>query len=677
MTKRKVGRNDPCPCGSGKKYKNCCLLKGNVEKPVPQILLADPASLRMNHLLGDMDLNESFRAYKEPAIAAVRSVMATLPASPGKSESEKALLLWKDKIEEEIERLCSNHSKFYWLYLSRRIFPETIEEYDRYRRSTPYLHRTTFNLAVLKYGKGNQEEEFVTVPSSFDMGQYITTEKPYSGETIDSDVAAASAEIDSGDELKEVIRPSIIPRQITRKDAINIYQIENLALEYYGITALLRRFWKGGKLKVHGGKRATVYLPQRVENLVALYDDRQSRYSEPLSSFGSITSLDRVNEKESRDDLTFFVPFPNHEKQEIPLVFPGEEFFNGRVRGPIYLEGNPCNFVPYPVSLRPCYEKMCMFRQAIKGRFDLSPEEIVAFIVAVARHSEDFWLYDLHCRYNFFQRGYTLMPSTEHFRQYLEKVYRSIHKNLFGEITPEQASLSCGRLLNWMTYDEDDFKAISLWDRTGIKLLLRAPGGFLTDHSAIPAVLASIFSELSLLASADGEIGQIRGDDFQNEVEKHLNANIPDAQTWACHRELEFLSGLKRDIDVSFWSGNVLFVVECKAFGVPPAFGRGEPVALQTRKEKLDAALDQVDGLCELLSTERKGRNFELPAKVTHIVSIVASPFPEYVDSKGDRYFLTPSIPRVCTPEEIVQFIGRFRLSTFLHKPFVWEVLRS
>ncbi len=23
----KIGRNDPCPCGSGKKYKNCCLSK--------------------------------------------------------------------------------------------------------------------------------------------------------------------------------------------------------------------------------------------------------------------------------------------------------------------------------------------------------------------------------------------------------------------------------------------------------------------------------------------------------------------------------------------------------------------------------------------------------------------------------------------------------------------------
>ena len=24
-TEPKIGRNDPCPCGSGKKYKKCCL----------------------------------------------------------------------------------------------------------------------------------------------------------------------------------------------------------------------------------------------------------------------------------------------------------------------------------------------------------------------------------------------------------------------------------------------------------------------------------------------------------------------------------------------------------------------------------------------------------------------------------------------------------------------------
>ncbi len=35
----KVGRNDPCPCGSGKKYKQCCLLKKE-EKTPPRKLKA-------------------------------------------------------------------------------------------------------------------------------------------------------------------------------------------------------------------------------------------------------------------------------------------------------------------------------------------------------------------------------------------------------------------------------------------------------------------------------------------------------------------------------------------------------------------------------------------------------------------------------------------------------------
>ena len=33
--KRKIGRNDPCPCGSGRKYKNCCLRKDYRRRFVP------------------------------------------------------------------------------------------------------------------------------------------------------------------------------------------------------------------------------------------------------------------------------------------------------------------------------------------------------------------------------------------------------------------------------------------------------------------------------------------------------------------------------------------------------------------------------------------------------------------------------------------------------------------
>ena len=33
MGSRRVFRNDPCPCGSGKKYKHCCLLKEVAARP--------------------------------------------------------------------------------------------------------------------------------------------------------------------------------------------------------------------------------------------------------------------------------------------------------------------------------------------------------------------------------------------------------------------------------------------------------------------------------------------------------------------------------------------------------------------------------------------------------------------------------------------------------------------
>jgi len=36
----KIGRNEPCPCGSGKKYKQCCLAKNATERTAARV--ADP-----------------------------------------------------------------------------------------------------------------------------------------------------------------------------------------------------------------------------------------------------------------------------------------------------------------------------------------------------------------------------------------------------------------------------------------------------------------------------------------------------------------------------------------------------------------------------------------------------------------------------------------------------------
>lgn len=50
MPKTKVGRNTPCPCGSGKKYKQCCALRANANRALP-LCASRPRYARTDALL--------------------------------------------------------------------------------------------------------------------------------------------------------------------------------------------------------------------------------------------------------------------------------------------------------------------------------------------------------------------------------------------------------------------------------------------------------------------------------------------------------------------------------------------------------------------------------------------------------------------------------------------------
>jgi len=41
----RVGRNDPCPCGSGRKYKQCCLAKDEAAAAVARAKAAEEAAV--------------------------------------------------------------------------------------------------------------------------------------------------------------------------------------------------------------------------------------------------------------------------------------------------------------------------------------------------------------------------------------------------------------------------------------------------------------------------------------------------------------------------------------------------------------------------------------------------------------------------------------------------------
>src|SRR4051794_12520070 len=49
MSDKGISRNDPCPCGSGKKFKNCCISKGIDRQPVGSRRLLPAVAPRPRH----------------------------------------------------------------------------------------------------------------------------------------------------------------------------------------------------------------------------------------------------------------------------------------------------------------------------------------------------------------------------------------------------------------------------------------------------------------------------------------------------------------------------------------------------------------------------------------------------------------------------------------------------
>ena len=90
-TKRGIGRNDPCPCGSGKKYKKCCL--GKTTSSHPNLSPSDPEGLKAE--LANYDQREliailaGLQVYPENHTHAVRLELATRLACCTKNRGTK------------------------------------------------------------------------------------------------------------------------------------------------------------------------------------------------------------------------------------------------------------------------------------------------------------------------------------------------------------------------------------------------------------------------------------------------------------------------------------------------------------------------------------------------------------------------------------------------------------
>jgi hypothetical protein len=73
MTHKKLSRNAPCPCGSGRKYKQCCWDKGFewVEDEAGAVYRSTPMSPEVREALGQLSFSAAPRARDLSSVVSV------------------------------------------------------------------------------------------------------------------------------------------------------------------------------------------------------------------------------------------------------------------------------------------------------------------------------------------------------------------------------------------------------------------------------------------------------------------------------------------------------------------------------------------------------------------------------------------------------------------------------
>lgn len=91
---RPIGRNDPCPCGSGRKYKRCCLLRDeafDAERPYMQAFARQLVRLAGASELAPAVERAWVRFWPDPPARSWRTTMEALELDPAAPEAENLL----------------------------------------------------------------------------------------------------------------------------------------------------------------------------------------------------------------------------------------------------------------------------------------------------------------------------------------------------------------------------------------------------------------------------------------------------------------------------------------------------------------------------------------------------------------------------------------------------------
>lgn len=337
-------------------------------------------------------------------------------------------------------------------------------------------------------------------------------------------------------------------------------------------------------------------------------------------------------------------------------------------------------------GLGPAYEYLKLLEEEVTAQYGLSPELIVAALSAlqdtVARFMFPLGMDETPVetfaeRISYLdKRGYLIVRDDVMDDVVLGPWSAEAHRRAFPNVPlpldPDRFAHGFKRLAYLDSYQRENLTLEDgkpLVRRPGQDELVPMPPPFvypagdhrIVDLNAVGNFLQGIVDCLMLeeaprqrvSGSLEGRLGEF----FDREID-HPRAFEPSKKLRAQDAGRRS-SRVVAELDASVRVGSVLVAIDAKSLQVAPGYRAHAHADVRNRWQKFARYVEHADGQAETLAGRPRGTNYDLLSDgYTHLVTLLCSTVPEYIDSDDPNFFVEEDLPRVATPSELRDYLA-------------------
>ncbi|MGO4904231.1 YecA family protein [Flavobacterium sp. W20_MBD1_R3] len=619
---KKTGRNDKCPCGSEKKYKNCCLKKSSKTEVTKAIFPSVYQLITYKFFEeGHIDIDKELNKYENEIFNSISDLT--------KSSSD----ILKDYInytEKLIKKIASEHSTYELLFWSRRLGPKNI--FDIAELSV-MLYREVQSLSFYKYGISEEniiiDETFSVFPKSIEAYNKLEY-------TV----------------ILEKLRNENLPESIYTVIS-DVIRIEILSFIYIKGTQSYRIANKGCEIVFDDiNKLILPKINKDIGFLIDMYDERLSN-TNLFSRTGSY--LANTLNKENPYFCPLFQLNVDHKEKTKIINFKNEAYLKifTKEDNIINIE---TNYLFGALNIDNIYNFLKLFEEEFYEYYSFSVIDFILFLGYLGQKIIIDSSQSLDSQCQILNRAYIIAKfNITTFSEDFDKTYPNLHKMIFK--TEIDHKIDTIKILKRFLLEKDNKNDIDLWTRGPKRFLYQLSNDFMVvDYTGLTDIISFVVKEIT---SVDGDVGNRRAIYFEDSLNSEIESVYSKEKMWVCRNEIT--SGkLKKEIDASLIIGDVLFLIEAKAVNVSFGFDKGDKLAVTYRTNKMKSALKEINEKAEFIHKNKKNLNPKLPEGIRYLCPIVVSSNPEYIWSLEEELFISKELkfPRIMVIPDIAKLKG-------------------